>query len=78
MFSLSEKQHIAAEIERLLLALNHPEMPMERPAFRLHVDGAASWSFADIEPNWTFEKRQPGVNPWNEVARQILEPEGEA
>lgn len=29
MFSLKEKQFIATEIERLLLELNHPEMPSE-------------------------------------------------
>jgi hypothetical protein len=39
MFSQKEKQHIAAEIEKLLLSLNHPEMPKDRPKFRLHVDG---------------------------------------
>jgi hypothetical protein len=73
MFSLKEKQHIAAEVEKLLLSLNHPEMPTERPKFHLHVDGKADWSWADIEPNWTFgEAKQPGVNPWNEVARGVL------
>lgn len=72
MFSLSEKRMIAAEVEKLLLSLNHPEMPKEKPRFRLHVDGAESWSWADIEPNWTFDDRAPGVNPWNEVARDAM------
>jgi hypothetical protein len=66
MFSKSEKQHIAAEIEKILLNLNHPEMPKERPRFKLHVDGAESWSWADIQPNWMYEDKEPGVNPWNE------------
>ena len=48
MFSVDEKRHIAAEIERLLLSLKHPEMPIEKPRFALHVDGAESWSWADI------------------------------
>ncbi len=72
MFSLSEKQHLAAEIEKLLLALKHPEMPNERPRFSLHVDGMSPISWADISPNWTFEQKPPTVNPFNEIARQVL------
>jgi hypothetical protein len=68
MFSKSEKQFIAAEIEKILLNLNHPEMPKERPKFSLHVDGAESWSWADIQPNWVYENKEPGVNLWNEMA----------
>lgn len=74
MFSLREKQFLAAEIEKLLIGLNHPEMPMEKPIFKLHVDGKESWSFADIQPNWTFnEQNKPGVNAWNEVAREVMD-----
>lgn len=73
MFSLKEKQHIAAEIEKLLLSLNHPEMPAEKPEFELHVTGKESWSWADIRPNWEFsEGNPPAVNPWNEVARDVM------
>jgi hypothetical protein len=71
MFSLKQKQFIAAEIEKLLLSLSHPEMPTERPKFKLHVDGKEEWSFADIEPNWTYEDNPPQVNPFNEfMAKQ--------
>jgi hypothetical protein len=70
MFSVKEKQHIAAVLEKTLLELNHPEMPTEKPMFELHVDGKESWSFADIKPNWTYDGK-PG-NPWNEVARDVL------
>ena len=72
MFSQIEKRHIAAEIEKLLLSINHPEMPKERPSFTLHVDGAEAWSWADIKPNWTFSESAPGINPWNEQARRIM------
>ena len=72
MFSKQEKIVISQEVERILLALNHPEMPKEKPIFHLHVKGKESWSWADIEPNWTFETREPSVNPWNEVARKKL------
>lgn len=67
MFSMNEKRHIAAVIEKTLLDLKHPEMPVERPRFTLHVDGAESWSWADIQPNWMFDAANPpSVNPWNE------------
>jgi hypothetical protein len=72
MYSKKEKQHIAQEIETLLLSFNHPEMPTEKPQFKIHIDGKESWSWADIEPNWTYENREPEVNEWNEVARDIL------
>ena len=73
MFSMKEKQYISAEIEKLLLSLNHPEMPKEKPKFKLHIDGKESWSWADIEPNWKFDiDKSPTVNPFNEVARDIL------
>ena len=73
MFSMKEKQFLAAEIEKLLLGLNHPEMPKERPNFKLYVAGKEQWSWADILPNWAFEKEAPTVNPWNEVAREVME-----
>lgn len=66
MFSYKEKQKIAEEIEKLLLSFNHPEMPKEKPEFHLSVKGKESWSWAEIKPNWYYEKELPGVNPWNE------------
>lgn len=72
MFSKDEKIMIAQKVEELLLSLKHPEMPDEKPKFHLHIDGKESWSWADIEPNWTFEAKEPGVNQWNEDAREIL------
>ena len=71
MFSIKEKQHIAQKIEELLLELKHPEMPTERLMFKLHVDGKESWSWADIEANWTFESRKPSCNPFNEISRDL-------
>jgi len=73
MFSLKEKQFIAAELEKILLSLHHPEMPTLNPSFSLHVDGKEPWSWADIKPNWTFnDANPPAVNPFNEAARDIL------
>ena len=48
MFSKSEKQIIADGIEKILLELNHPEMPKENPDFKIHINGKESWSWADI------------------------------
>lgn len=71
MFSVEEKRKIAEAIEKLLLELDHPEMPKEKPKFKLHVDGKESWSWADIEPNWVFEDgKEMGVNPFNEISRE--------
>jgi len=71
MFSVKEKQYLSTEIEKLILGLNHPEMPTEKPTFKLHIDGKESWSWADIEPNWTFEKKEISVNPFNEISRDL-------
>ena len=67
MFSRKEKEMIAQKVESLLLSFNHPEMPKERVRFKLHIDGKEAWSWADIEPNWKYENKEPGVNPWNET-----------
>lgn len=77
MFSVKEKQHIASVIEKTLLDLKHPEMPTEKPTFKIHIDGKADWSWADIEPNWVYtDKGSPeNPNPWNEKARKILNKE---
>jgi len=70
MFSAAEKKQIAGEIEKTLLRLGHPEMPKEKPVFKIHVDDKELWSWADIEPNWKYgDSNPPSVNPWNEIAR---------
>ena len=72
MFSKKEKMHIASTIETLLIELNHPEMPKEKPVFHLSVKGKESWSWAEIDPNWLYDEVPPSINPWNEVAREIM------
>ena len=57
MFNTKEKQFIARELEKILLSLNHPEMPKEKVNFSLHVDGAEGWSWADIEPNHKWDAK---------------------
>ncbi len=70
MFSIAEKQHIANVVEQELLRLKHPEMPTQQPMFTLHVEGAESWSWADIQPNWMHHPSKQ--NEWNEVARKEM------
>ena len=67
MFSLRQKQEIAEKVQQVLRETNHPELPDGEISFRLHVDGAAEWSWADIRNNGHFTAENlPGINPWNE------------
>jgi len=64
---MKQKQYIAGEIEKLLLSLEHPEMPTEKPIFHLRVEGKEDWSWAEIKPNHTFGlDNPPSMNPFNE------------
>ena len=65
MFSVEQKRDISAAVQRVLRGTNHPELPTTgEVSFLLHVDGAESWSFADIKNNGAVG--DPGVNPHNE------------
>lgn len=73
MFSTQQKQDIAAVVETLLLAMQHPEMPDKNPSFALHVDGKEPCSWADIKPNWMFgAENPPAVNPHNEKVAEKM------
>ena len=65
MFSVKQKREIAEAVQQLLRATNHPELPQGEIRFHLHVDGAESWSWADIKNNGAV--LSPCVNPWNEL-----------
>ncbi len=68
MFSVKQKQQLAAGIEKLILDIGHPEMPTEKLNFHLSVIGKEPWSWAEIKPNWMFdENNKPGINPHNEA-----------
>lgn len=64
MFSVTQKRIISEQVQRILRSTNHPELPVGEISFQLHVEGAASWSWADIQNNGAVSN--PGVNPWNE------------
>ena len=74
MFSLETKRKISDEVQRILRETNDPELPEGEIQFQLHVDGAASWSWADIRNNGFFTAtNKPGVNPWNEQSKEAKE-----
>ena len=64
MFSVRQKREIADAVQQILRATNHPELPTGEIQFHLHVDGAESWSWANIKNNEAVQ--QASVNPWNE------------
>lgn len=65
MFSVQQKREIAAAVQTILRGTEHPELPEGEISFSLHVSGAESWSWADIQNNGAVT--QPGVNVWNEA-----------
>ena len=64
MFSVRQKGFIADQVQKILRATKHPELPEGEISFLLHVDGAESWSWAVIPNNGAVTN--PGVNLWNE------------
>ena len=64
MFSVNQKRSIAEAVQKILRETNHPELPDGEIKFHLHVEGAESWSWADIKNNGVVDN--PTVNPWNE------------
>ncbi len=64
MFSARQKRLIADQVQQILRETGHPELPAGEIAFHLRVEGAASWSWADIRNNGAVSS--PSVNPWNE------------
>ena len=65
MFSVEQKRHIAEEVQKIIRATNHPELPKDEIKFLLHIDGAETWSWADIQNNGAVVN--PSMNPWNEA-----------
>ena len=70
MFSMRQKREIAEAVQTILRATNHPELPETEIRFLLHVDGAESWSWADIRNNGAV--KTPNVNLHNERQDPLL------
>lgn len=65
MFSVRQKREISDAVQKILRETNHPELPSGEIKFHLHVDGAESWSWADIKNNGSV--LSPDINPFNEL-----------
>lgn len=65
MFSVAQKRDIAEKVQQLLRDTGHPELPEGEIQFRLVIQGAESWSWADIRNNGAVPN--PTVNPFNEA-----------
>jgi len=64
MFSIRQKREISEKVQQVLRDTNHPELSKDEIKFRLHVEGAESWSWADIQNNGAILK--PSINLHNE------------
>jgi hypothetical protein len=77
MFSVQQKRDISDAVQQILRATGHAELPpTDEIRFALHVHGAESWSWADIQNNGAVG--DPGVNPHNELMAKIPTAEGHA
>ncbi len=70
MFSVDQKRKISDSVQKILRETNHPELPVGEISFTLHVDGAGSWSWADIKNNGAVYN--PSINPHNERMGGLL------
>ena len=68
MFSVQQKRDISEAVQEIIQNTNHPELPDGEVSFLLHIDGAESWSWADIKNNDAVTN--PSVNPHNEAQDQ--------
>ena len=64
MFSARQKREISDKVQKILRDTARPELPDGEIQFNLHVDGAESWSWADVRNNGAVP--EPKINPWNE------------
>ena len=65
MFSCSQKRKLSNEIQNIIRATKHPELPAGEIPFKIHIEGAEAWSWADIENNGAVTN--PGINPYSEI-----------
>lgn len=75
MFSTQQKRDISDAVQRILRATDHPELPEGEVSFALHVDGAETWSWADIRNNGAVGS--PGINPHNELMASLPKEEAQ-
>jgi hypothetical protein len=59
MLTPKVKSQIAEEVQNILQLVDDVELPEGEINFILHVDGAASWSWANIQNNGNIYKDVP-------------------
>ena len=62
MFSVKQKREIASAVQKIIRDTNHPELPEGEISFHLHINGAESWSWADICNNSAVTTTVKGWN----------------
>jgi len=65
VFSIRQKREISDKVQKILRETGHPELPENEINFLLHVEGAESWSWADIRNNASV--KNPNINLHNEL-----------
>ncbi|MCK5431368.1 MAG: hypothetical protein KAJ03_01425 [Gammaproteobacteria bacterium] len=64
MFSVKQKRELSDQIQQIIRATNHPELPEGEIQFAIHICGSGPLSWADIKNNGDVVA--PSVNPHNE------------
>lgn len=72
MFTPLQKRLIAHKVQQILRATGNPELPKGEITFRLHVEGAEDWSWADIKNNGAVPKNV-GVPDEQDLPRALAE-----
>ena len=62
MLSVKQKREIASAVQKIIRDTNHPELPEGEISFHLHINGAESWSWADIRNNGAVTTTVKGWN----------------
>ena len=73
MFSIRQKTEISNKVQKILRETNHPELPKEEIQFKLHIDGAEKWSWADIKNNGAVQGSPIGIST---VFNELQDPKG--
>jgi hypothetical protein len=73
MFSCDQKRKISDLIQKVIRSTKHPELPEGEIKFKIHIEGKADWSWADIENNGAVTN--PGINQFNETVGERMKEE---
>lgn len=74
MLSPDQKRMLAVDIERKLLEMKLPDLPIEKPKFILWVIGETPFIYEYVLPVWEVNQGDPRIErkPWNYHPRYWL------